>query len=324
MKTPTKFVSKLNQEQIQQLKHMWKTAQDARVRNRAHGIILSSKGYSIDDIVDILDVHRDSVSSWIQAWERAGASGLYDKPRSGAPSKLTVSDKKVIEQLLKKYPHSPKTILAKFAKTTSKTIGISTLKRVVKKSNLCWKRARKSLKKKMNQQKFEVAKKEIQKLKKQQQVGKIDWFYFDESGFSLDPIVPYAYQPIGETLEIPATSSSKRLNVLGFYSIDNLFESFGFEGKVDSSVVVACFNEFCQTLTKKTVVIIDNASIHTSDEFKENIPKWKSKNLILKYLPPYSPELNLVEIVRCLSNTSGYLFLLIFLSKLWWRKLKMF
>jgi len=297
MNVPTKFVSKLNKNQIQQLKELWQNGSSVRIRKRAHGILLSSKGYRIDDIADILDVHRNSVSSWISAWERAGFCELYDKPRSGAPSQLTVSDRKVVEQLLKEYPQSPKTILAKFAKNTGKNLSMSTLRRVVKKSNLCWKRARKSLKNKRNQQQFETAKKEIQKLKKQQQVGNIDLFYFDESGFSLNPIVPYAYQPIGETIEIPASASRKRLNVLGFYSIDNRFESFCFEGKVDSSIVVACFNDFCKTLTKKTVVVIDNASIHTSKEFQENIPEWNSKNLIIKYLPPYSPELNLIEIL---------------------------
>ncbi len=44
-------------------------------------------------------------------------------------------------------------------------------------------------------------------------------------------------------------------------------------------------------------MIIDNASIHTRDEFEENIQKWKSKNLIIKFLPSYSPELNLIEIL---------------------------
>ncbi len=297
MKVPTKFVSKLNKIQIKQLKQLWQNGHSTRVRQRAHGILLSSKRYSIDDIADILEVRRDSISSWIQAWERTGIAGLYDKPKSGAPSQLTVSDIKVIEQLLKEYPQSPRTILAKFTKETGKTISISTLKRVIKKSNFCWKRVRKSLKSRRDPKKFEAAKKEIQSLKEQQQAGDIDLFYFDESGFSLDPVVPYAYQPVGEIIEVPASPSKKRLNVLGFYSTDNRFESFCFEGIVDSKVVITCFNEFCKVLTKKTVVVIDNASMHTSNEFKENISKWESKNLIIKYLPSYSPELNLIEIL---------------------------
>ena len=48
---------------------------------------------------------------------------------------------------------------------------------------------------------------------------------------------------------------------------------------------------------KKTVVVMDNASIHTSEEFEECLPQWKKKGLIIKYLTPYSPELNLIEIL---------------------------
>jgi len=46
---------------------------------------------------------------------------------------------------------------------------------------------------------------------------------------------------------------------------------------------------------KKTVVVMDNASIHTSEEFEECLPQWKKKGLIIKYLTPYSPELNLID-----------------------------
>ena len=66
---------------------------------------------------------------------------------------------------------------------------------------------------------------------------------------------------------------------------------------IHTGVVIACFDAFCQTITKKTVVVIDNASIHTSEEFEERLPYWKKQGLIIKYLPPYSPELNLIEIL---------------------------
>jgi transposase len=37
--------------------------------------------------------------------------------------------------------------------------------------------------------------------------------------------------------------------------------------------------------------------MHTSKLFKSNIQKWEEKGLYLLYLPPYSPELNLIEIL---------------------------
>ena len=48
---------------------------------------------------------------------------------------------------------------------------------------------------------------------------------------------------------------------------------------------------------KKTVVVMDNASVHTSEEFEAYLPRWKKKGLIIKYLSTYSPELNLIEIL---------------------------
>jgi transposase len=69
------------------------------------------------------------------------------------------------------------------------------------------------------------------------------------------------------------------------------------EESIHTGVVIACFDAFCQTITKKTVVAIDNASIHTSDAFEERLPYWKKHGLLIKYLPTYSPELNLIEIL---------------------------
>lgn len=120
--------------------------------------------------------------------------------------------------------------------------------------------------------------------------------YFDTCTFSLEPSVPYAWQPIGENIEI-FSRKSKRLNVVGFYNTDNQFQSYCFECNIDSSIIVACLDHFAQTIKKTTFLLLDNASTHVSEEFKENIPRWKKKGLIIKYLPPYSPELNLIEIL---------------------------
>ena len=37
--------------------------------------------------------------------------------------------------------------------------------------------------------------------------------------------------------------------------------------------------------------------VNKSREFIRHIPKWVKRGLIIKYLPPYSPELNLIEIL---------------------------
>jgi len=263
---------------------------------RAQSIILSSKGYSIDEIADIADVYRNAVSSWIENWEEHGFESLHDKPRSGAPSRLTESEIETVKKIISEHPHSPKMIIADISEQLNKTVSISTLKRIIKKAELRWKRVRKSVKNKRNEKEFEKAEKEIENLKQQQASGLIDLFCFDESGFSLNSQIPYAYQPVGETAEINS-AHSKRLNILGFLNTANQFESFSFECNTDSEITVRCFNEFSEIITKKTVVIIDNSPLHVSEEFRENTEKWEIKGLFLCCLPKYSPELNLIEIL---------------------------
>lgn len=291
-----KYVSSLSEMQVDQLKDLHHNDESARVRMRAYSILLSNRGYTINQIADIYEVHRDTVSGWIDDWEQDGLAGLRDELRGGRPPKLTAAEQARAIELLKETPRSIKTVLAKLYEDTGKRVSEWTLKRVAKKSGMRWKRIRKSLKSKRDDAEFERAQEEIEELKKQHEAGEIDLRYFDEVGFTLTPSVPYAWQMIGETIEIP-TSGSSRLNVLGFYNTDNEFDAFTVEGRVNSDIVIGCFDKFSETIDKETVVIIDNAPTHTSYKFKAKLNEWAEKDLRVKYLPTYSPELNLVEIL---------------------------
>ncbi len=44
----------------------------------------------------------------------------------------------------------------------------------------------------------------ISRTEKRVDKGEIDLYYFDASGFSLDPVIPYAWQKIGQQISIPA------------------------------------------------------------------------------------------------------------------------
>ena len=100
----------------------------------------------------------------------------------------------------------------------------------------------------------------------------------------------------GTTLEIPLAKSD-RLNVLGFLGIEQQFHPFVFEGSITSEIAVACFEKFSQTIVNPTLVVIDQAPIHTSKEFISCLPQWEERGLYLYLLPAYSPELNWIEML---------------------------
>ena len=267
-----------------------------RARARAHSLLLSAAGMTIKVITTIYQVDRDTVSTWIRKWERDGPASLHDHPRSGSPPKRTPDEQTLAIAYIKADPRSLKQVVERLTQKTAKRLSISSRKRLAKRARLRWKRVRKSLKSLRDPVAFARCQRELEALQQQEAQGKIALYYFDEAGFALDPSIPYAWQESGSIIELPAMKYG-RINVLGFMNRKNDLHTYMFEQSIHTGVVLACFDAFCKTIEKKTVVMLDNASIHTSEEFEDRIPHWKKQGLIIKYLPTYSPELNLIEIL---------------------------
>ena len=290
------IVSPLSPEEIRTLEDMHENHSCHAPRIRAHAILLSHTEFKLSMIARVYNVCRQTVSSWIHAWEDGGICGLLDQPRSGRPRILCGETEVDALTRVNQSPRSLKKVLCELAETLGLTLSLSTLKRVCKRAGLSWKRIRKSLKSKRDPVLFEQSQQQLASLIEQSQKKQIDLFYFDESGFTLEPCVPYAWQPVGETLEVPS-SKSKRLNVLGFVNRKCSLTSVVVEGSVTSAVVVASIDHFITTLQRPTALIIDNAPIHASHEFQENLERWQKQDLTIVPIAPYSPELNIIEIL---------------------------
>jgi hypothetical protein len=122
----------------------------------------------------------------------------------------------------------------------------------------------------------------------------IDLYYADGSRFSLVPNVRYAWQKKGEEILLPS-SRSVALSIFGIMSKDCRLHSEMFEGTLNSEKIIGIFDKFAEAITKQTVVVIDNAPVRHSKIFEAKIKQWQQQDLYLYFLPPYSPELNLIE-----------------------------
>jgi transposase len=166
MQAARKFVSPLKDKETSTLEVLLSQDPSRRVRIRAHSILLSARGSSIDEIASIYQVYRDTVSAWLDNWEASGVDGLRDRPRSGSPPKLNAQEQEVLKELIKMHPGSPRTVLAKLTEETGKTLSQPSLRRLSKAWGLRWKRVRKSVRSKRDEKAFKKAKKEIKGLKK--------------------------------------------------------------------------------------------------------------------------------------------------------------
>ena len=100
-----------------------------------------------------------------------------------------------------------------------------------------------------------------------------------------------------QPLRLPAFSHSRRLNVLGFLSRQDGFRYHATDGRVTTETVITAFTQCFgdRPREKPAVVILDNAAIHRSARFRQQLEQWQAQRVFVLFLPPYSPELNRIE-----------------------------
>jgi transposase len=293
----TKFVQKLTDFQIGELKRLIESDADAQTRRRAQAILLSHKGRQIDDIGAIVDCHRNTVSRWIDQWNERSLDGLLRNPGQGRKPTLEEHEEKQVLAWLDEDPRNLARLLAKIESDLGKSISRDTLKRLLKRHGKVWKRMRASLAEKRDEEEFRLCKQELEEHIEASVNGEIGLFFMDETGFGRVPYIPYAWQDKGATTALPCREG-KRINIIGLYSFaEGILRAEMTDKNVTSAAVVEFFDKFSHGLSKFTVVMIDNASIHTAKVVQAKLKEWEERNLYLYFLPTYSPELNYIEIV---------------------------
>lgn len=103
------------------------------------------------------------------------------------------------------------------AQLHERTVAFSTIERCLKERYWIWKRCRQSLKTKQDPVAFKEGRRVLIALKTKEVGDEINLFFLDESGFSANACIPYAWQPQGKTLALQVHSRG-RVNAIGLVS----------------------------------------------------------------------------------------------------------
>jgi hypothetical protein len=149
-------------------------------------------------------------------------------------------------------------------------------------------------------------------LKQAAQSEQIELYYLDESGFA--PTLPLGYTWAREgtrPLVLYEAPQGRRINVVGalapFGSNPRLvYRSRA--GKIDSSVLLSFLWHDLAGMTtpvgqvpenyqagRLRVIVMDNYSVHRSQEVKAQLAALQAIGMVFFYLPPYCPDLNRIE-----------------------------
>lgn len=291
----------LNPLERQTLEQMYRFHPKKQARKRAHCLLLLSQGYSLIEVSKILLHSLKTLYNWLNRWLTSGISGLYDLAGRGRKRKLSQAESKQVWQIVQQDSRRIGQHLTEIQAQTGKQISKSTLKRTLRGMGLRWKRIRKWLGNLRDEQDFRMAMQELSSLKELEDKGLLELYFCDEAGFSQTPCVPYAWQAKDHPISI-APAKGRSYNVLGIMKRDNFLQAYGFKESINTEVTVTCIDDFCNQRAQRTAslpayLIIDNAPIHNSKAFRDKEKEWEAKGVIVKRIPAYCPELNLIEIL---------------------------
>jgi hypothetical protein len=141
---------------------------------------------------------------------------------------------------------------------------------------------------------------------------RVDLHFLDESGFAPTLPTTSTWARAKARARVPYEAPQRRrVNVLGAWAPFGATPRFAYAsrtGKLDSAAFLAFVWRDVGGMTpplgeapagfrraRRCVVVLDNYSVHHSQAVKAVLPGLAAAGIELVHLPPYSPELNLIE-----------------------------
>lgn len=101
MSRKKRYIEKLSEGEKADLEYGKKHGKSEVYRNRCHAILLSNKGYTVDEVMDIFEVVRSTVYNWYNRWDNGGIEGLQTQPGQGRKPSLSIDNAEHVEAVKK-------------------------------------------------------------------------------------------------------------------------------------------------------------------------------------------------------------------------------
>lgn len=290
------------EEDREQLQKLYVECKDYKEKIRYAALYAVSRGKSVAESSEFLDVEESTIYDWIHRWE--GERNVKDKPRSGRPEKITEDDEKEIRSLLdendpKKHginasSYTTRELQEYFLKKYNRLIAEETFRVHLVKTGARYIKAQLRYKEADLKKQVEFAR-GLQTLLTDYGFTKV--IFVDEISVSTSARNGYGWTYNQRLVVAAPQKGVERANYFGAVEI--------FDGEVIETVRKSAKTpSFLYLLRKiekqypddKILVIMDNSAVHHDwkvDRFFEKRERMKQL-----FMPPYSPDLNPEEYIN--------------------------
>lgn len=279
-----------SEEEIRNL-HVLCTHPHPVVQKRALILLLKSENIPHHKIVRIADVCENTVRTCFTLYQAGGVEQIqamnYYKPQSSL---------KPFEDIVRKYftetpPCTMAQVCTAIEKLTDVKIGKTQLRKFVKSLGIHWRKVN-SVPAKANieeQKKYHDGK--LQPRLDEVREGKRAVFFVDAAHFVLGAFLGYLWSFVRVFVRTP--SGRKRFNVLGaLNAITKEIVTITNDTYITSIQVCELLDKITSCTTTPITIVLDNAPYQRCALVINHAMKL---NIELLFLPPYSPNLNLIE-----------------------------
>lgn len=284
---------KLSSKEIVKLERSHRSLRDKRQADRVKAVIALSKGWSAAQIAEILLFDEKTSRHYFDRYQQGGIEALLDDNYSGADTKLDAHQLSELEAYLEEHllPDA-RSVIAHIAKQYKVRYSVSGVTDLLHRLGFSYKKPT-HVPGKQDPEKQQAFLEAYKRLKARK--GKKDPIYFGDATHPQHNSVPaYGWIKRGQEKELKANCGRQRLNINGAIDIETLESVTGFYDTINADSTIDLFSkiETKHPEAKIIYIIVDNARYYHSCLLKEYLEGTKIR---LIYLPPYSPNLNLIE-----------------------------
>ena len=282
-----------------ELQALRRKALPPKVRDRIEMVTLSDAGWSAPRIADHLGYCGQTVRDLLRNFLGRRTEALY--PRRTGPAPDAAHRDRVAEELRRSLAEDRTWTSRQLAAAHADRgihLGPREVRRHLKRLKAGYRRTASTLKHKQDPAKAERSGRVLANLKAKAADGSVKLYYLDECGFAPTLPTSYSWTLPGQRKFIPYEApQGRRVNALAAYRPYHRsprLEVFTAERTWDSYDLIG-FLKALPWAKCPRVVVLDNASIHTSKVMRRARHGLTALGIYLYFLPPYSPELNQIE-----------------------------
>ena len=283
----------LSKSKIAELETLHLGLRDKRQADRVKAVIALSKGWSAAQVAEILLFDETTSRHYFDRYQHGGTDALLDDNYSGAEPRLDEHQLKELEGYLEEHLFTEaKSIIAHIARQYGVHYSVSGVTDLLHRLDFSYKKPT-HVPGKQDSTTQQAFIEEYDQIKANK--GENDPVYFADATHPQHNSVPaYGWIKKGKEKELKANCGRQRLNINGAINIETMESVTGFYDTINAQAAIDLFAKIQAKHPDADAIyiIVDNARYYRSCLLKEHVEGTKIK---LIFLPPYSPNLNLIE-----------------------------